>query len=147
MEAENTLTITKEISSEFFFKEESRRLQEAFMVDRNVNQLNYLQGMLMKMSAMMRVLELPWERYIPLLFRIYAGYMNRPDGSVSNQKISQLMAMLMESIAYLSQNGKQIHDLCVFFENQAAELNELLSAKETGNHPEETKNPPEGTEN
>ena len=69
MEAENTLTITKEISSEFFFKEESRRLQEAFMVDRNVNQLNYLQGMLMKMSAMMRVLELPWDRYIPLLFQ------------------------------------------------------------------------------
>ena len=147
MEAENTLTLTKEISNEFFFKEESRRLQEAFMVDRDVNQLNYLQGMLMKMSAMMRALELPWDRYIPLLFRIYAGYMSRPDGSISNRKINQLMALLMDSITYLSQNGKQIHDLCVFFENQAAELNELLSAKEAGNHPEETKNPPEETNN
>ena len=130
MEAENTLTITKQISDELFFKEEFRRLREAFAVTKDVTDpMNYLCNSLSKLAEMMRALELPWERYIPILFRSFAIYMRYPDENVSSRKAYQLTALLMDSITYLSQNGKQIHDLRVFFEQQVGELNELLSAR------------------
>ena len=68
-EAENTLTLPKEISSEVFFKEEARRIGEAFNSKSNELDLEYLRHQLKCMKSLATSLELPWDRFIPILFR------------------------------------------------------------------------------
>lgn len=80
-EAENTLTLPKEISSEVFFKEEARRIQEAFNSKSNELDLEYLRHQL-------------------------------------------------KCITYLSQNGREINALAVYFDHQINDLDNLLAKNE-----------------
>ena len=139
MEAENTLTISQKLSNEIFFKEETRRLREAFAGARDEDELRYLRNLLQDISTMMRGLEMPWERFSPIVFRSFAVYLRHFDATTSSRKVYQLMAMLMDGIACLSQNKSLVHSSALFFEKQVADIDELLEErdKEDVNNEEE----------
>lgn len=126
MEAENRLTITREISSEIFFKEEAFRFREAFNSKNDEQDLYYLRHQLEGMKRMATQLELPWERYIPILFRSFANYMRHPDANASNSKTYQLTALLMECVTFLSQNKPMINALATIFDQQIKDLDKLM---------------------
>lgn len=129
MEAENTLTVNQKLSNEIFFKEETRRLREAFIGARDEDELRFLHNQLQDISTMMRGLDMPWERFSPIVFRSFAVYLRHYDGTTTSRKVYQLMATLMDGIACLSQNKSLIHNSALFFEKQVADIDELLEER------------------
>lgn len=131
MEAElNTLTIPEETSREIFFREESRRLHEAFDNKDKSENLYSLRSQLKNLKDLVVSLQLPWDRCIPILFRSFAHYMKFPDGNANNRKVYQTTALLMDSVTTLSQNKREIFALTVFLDRQIADLDRLIAAKE-----------------
>ncbi|MCS3195399.1 hypothetical protein [Bacteroides thetaiotaomicron] len=129
MEAENALTIAKENSKENFFEEEARLWAEVYGMQSDKPDLEYLQRMLESMNHLLLSLELPWERFIPILYRSFALYMRRPDENTNNRKAYQLSAQLMDSVVYLSQNTNLIHHIHLFCNMQIAALEKLRNEK------------------
>lgn len=129
-EAENTLTLPKEVSNEVFFKEEARRIREAFNNKSNELDLEYLRHQLKCMKSLATSLELPWDRFIPILFRSLTLYMQQPDININKRKMVQLTAQLIDCITYLSQSGREINALAVYFDHQIDDLDNLLAKNE-----------------
>ena len=127
MEAENSLTTTKQISDELFYEEEARRLREIFVGARDANQLRYLRGVLQRMKAMTQNLELPWDSLVPILFRNYAVYMLHPDPEVSSKKTYRSIAMLIERMNYMAQHKDLLHHTALFLESQIADIDKLMA--------------------
>lgn len=91
--------------------------------------LESLQRMLENMNHLLLSLELPWERFIPILYRSFALYMRRPDENTNNRKAYQLSAQLMDSVVYLSQHTNLIHHIHLFCNMQIAALEKLKNEK------------------
>lgn len=129
METENALTIATESSKENFFEEEARLWAEVYGKQSDKPDLEHLQRMLENMNHLLLSLELPWERFIPILYRSFALYMRRPDENANNRKAYQLSAQLMDSVVYLSQNTNLIHHIHLFCNMQIAALEKLQNEK------------------
>lgn len=129
MDTENALTNAKESPNEIFFEEEARLWAEVYGMQSDKPDLEYLQRMLENMNHLLLSLELPWERFIPILYRSFALYMRRPDENANNRKAYQLSAQLMDSVVYLSQNTNLIHHIHLFCNMQIAALEKLKNEK------------------
>ena len=92
METENALTIAEESLNELFFEEEARLWAEVYGKQSDKPDLESLQRMLENMNHLLLSLELPWERFIPILYRSFALYMRHPDENTNNRKTYQLSA-------------------------------------------------------
>lgn len=75
MDTENALTNAKESPNEIFFEEEARLWAEVYGKQSDKPDLESLQRMLENMNHLLLSLELPWERFIPILYRSFALYM------------------------------------------------------------------------
>ena len=126
MDTENALTNAKESPNEIFFEEEARLWAEVYGKQSDKPDLESLQRMLENMNHLLLSLELPWERFIPILYR---SYMRRPDENTNNRKAYQLSAQLMDSVVYLSQNTNLIHHIHLFCNMQIAALEKLKNEK------------------
>ena len=128
MEAENIYPVTEPVGSEqdapvsnmemlsdVFFKEEARRLKEAFCFERDADDFDYLNHQLQSVKNLLVGLKLPWIQIAPILYRCMAVYLQRPDQHVSNMKVRYLSTQLMDGVLLLSQNGRLINDLLMFF--------------------------------
>ncbi len=73
MDTENALTNAKESPNEIFFEEEARLWAEVYGMQSDKPDLEYLQRMLESMNHLLLSLELPWERFIPILYPLYAS--------------------------------------------------------------------------
>ena len=129
MDTENALTNAKESPNEFFFEEEARLWAEVYGKQSDKPDLEHLQRRLERMNHLLLSLELPWERFIPILYRSFALYMRRPDENANNRKAYQLSAQLMDSVVYLSQNTNLIHHIHLFCNMQIAALEKLQNEK------------------
>ena len=69
METENTLTTAEESLNELFFEEEARLWAEVYGKQSDKPDLESLQRMLENMNQLLLSLELPCERFIPILYR------------------------------------------------------------------------------
>mgnify|MGYP000766056611 CR=1 FL=1 len=119
----------KENSKENFFEEEARLWAEVYGKQSDKPDLESLQRMLENMNHLLLSLELPWERFIPILYRSFALYMRRPDENTNNRKAYQLSAQLMDSVVYLSQHTNLIHHIHLFCNMQIAALEKLKNEK------------------
>ena len=72
MDTENALTNAKESPNEIFFEEEARLWAEVYGKQSDKPDLESLQRMLENMNHLLLSLELPWERFIPILYRSFA---------------------------------------------------------------------------
>ena len=128
MEAANTLTLPKEAVQEIFFREEATRIRKAFANKSDEEDLSYLLHQLQCMKSLMAHLRLPWDRLIPVLFRSFAYYcMRQPNEAIGNRKAYQLTVQLMDSVNFMSQNGRMINTLVEFFNHQIDDLDKLLA--------------------
>lgn len=125
METKNALTIAKENSTEIFYEEEARLWAELYGKQFDQPDLDFLQRKLEKMNHLMTSLELPWDSYIPVLFRSFTTYMRHSDNNMDNQKVLQLSAQLIDAIVLLSQNTLFIHHLHLFCTTQIVEIKKL----------------------
>ena len=110
-----------EMLSDVFFKEEARRLKEAFCFERDADDFDYLNHQLQSVKNLLVGLKLPWIQIAPILYRCMAVYLQRPDQHVSNMKVRYLSTQLMDGVLLLSQNGL-INDLLMFFDRQIKEI-------------------------
>ena len=111
METENTLTTAEESLNELFFEEEARLWAEVYGKQSDKPDLESLQRMLENMNHLLLSLELPWERFIPILYRSFALYMRHPDENTNNRKTYQLSAQLMDAVVFMSKNTSFIHSV------------------------------------
>ena len=125
METENALTIAEESLNELFFEEEARLWAEVYGKQSDKPDLESLQRMSENMNHLLLSLELPWERFIPILYRSFALYMRHPDENTNNRKTYQLSAQLMDAVVFLSKNTSFIHSVHLFCNVQIAALKKL----------------------
>ena len=111
-----------EMLSDVFFKEEARRLKEAFCFERDADDLDYLNHQLQSVKNL-------WIQIAPILYRCMAVYLQRPDQHVSNMKVRYLSTQLMDGVLLLSQNGRLINDLLMFFDRQLKDIQRLREEK------------------
>lgn len=135
MEVENIYPVTEPVGSEqdapvsnmemlsdIFFKEEARRLKEACRFEKDEDDFDYLNHQLQSVKNLLVGLKLPWIQIAPILYRCMAVYLQRPDQHVSNMKVRYLSTQLMDGVLLLSQNGRLINDLLMFFDRQIKEI-------------------------
>ena len=108
--------------SDVFFKEEARRLKEACRFEKDEDDFDYLNHQLQSVKNLLVGLKLPWIQIAPILYRCMAVYLQRPDQHVSNMKVRYLSTQLMDGVLLLSQNGRLINDLLMFFDRQIKEI-------------------------
>lgn len=111
-----------EMLSDIFFKEEARRLKEACRFEKDEDDFDYLNHQLQSVKNLLVGLKLPWIQIAPILYRCMAVYLQRPDQHVSNMKVRYLSTQLMDGVLLLSQNGRLINDLLMFFDRQIKEI-------------------------
>ena len=128
-EAESSLTLRQETAVEIFFNEETRRMREAYNNNSNEPDLDYLRHQLKHMKALVTTLELPCDRLIPIRFRCFTSYIQQPDTNMNIRKSSQLTALLMDSMSYLSKNTRTVNALATFLDQQINDLDKLLEGK------------------
>ncbi len=142
MEAENIYPVTEPVGSEqdapvsnmemlsdVFFKEEARRLKEACRFEKDEDDFDYLNHQLQSVKNLLVGLKLPWIQIAPILYRCMAVYLQRPDQHVSNMKVRYLSTQLMDGVLLLSQNGRLINDLLMFFDRQIKEIQCLRNGR------------------
>lgn len=135
MEVENIYPVTEPVGSEqdapvsnmemlsdVFFKEEARRLKDACRFEKDEDDFDYLNHQLQSVKNLLVGLKLPWIQIAPILYRCMAVYLQRPDQHVSNMKVRYLSTQLMDGVLLLSQNGRLINDLLMFFDRQIKEI-------------------------
>ena len=125
MEAENTLTLPQETINEIFFKEEARRIYEAFPNSTDPDQLHHLHYQLQCIKMLLTHLVLPWDRFIPVLFRSFAIYMKHSNELTANPKVYQHATQLIDCMSYLSQQNALISHMVSYFDYQIKELDKL----------------------
>ena len=111
-----------EMLSDVFFKEEARHLKEACCFEKDEDDFDYLNHQLQSVKNLLVGLKLPWIQIAPILYRCMAVYLQRPDQHVSNMKVRYLSTQLMDGVLLLSQNGRLINDLLMFFDRQIKEI-------------------------
>ena len=111
-----------EMLSDVFFKEEARRLKEACRFEKDEDDFDYLNHQLQSVKNLLVGLKLPWIQIAPILYRCMAVYLQRPDQHVSNMKVRYLSTQLMDGVLLLSQNGRLINGLLMFFDRQIKEI-------------------------
>ena len=97
-----------EMLSDVFFKEEARRLKEAFCFERDADDLDYLNHQLQSVKNLLVGLKLPWIQIAPILYRCMAVYLQRPDQHVSNMKVRYLSTQWMGFCFYPRTDGSSM---------------------------------------
>lgn len=118
-----------EMLSEEFFKEEARRLKEAFSIKCDEDDLYFLSYHLQNVKDLLAGLKLPWIQIAPILYRCLATYLQHPDQQIKNKKVRFLSAQLMDGVLFLSQNGRFINDLLMFFDRQIKDIEYLRKVR------------------
>ena len=79
-----------------------------------------------KSKALFSSLELPWERYIPILYQAFSLYfihMNEPN---TRLKALKLTSELMSAVVLLSQSGRLISQLTTFCHEESGMLKKWM---------------------
>ena len=87
---------------------------------------HYLFRKLEKSKALFSSLELPWERYIPILYQAFSLYfihMNEPN---TRLKALKLTSELMSVVVLLSQSGRLISQLTTFCHEESGMLKKWM---------------------
>ena len=114
------------VLNEEYFKEQSERIQEEFS-KRNVEDYRqYLLNQSKCMKTLLTRLELPWDRYIPILHYGFVLYLQRVEGSDCRCKAAKLTTDLISCVAYLSQSGRLINKMAGFYNQQITDLEKLI---------------------
>ena len=120
----------QDISTDAFFEEESVRIKQAFANKKEgEDQLLYLRHQLQCMKTFLTRLELPWDKYIPLLFRGFACYLQSEERKNIQSKNYRLSAELMECITFLSQSGRLINSMADYYDKQIKEVEKKIVEK------------------
>lgn len=87
---------------------------------------HYLLRQLEKSKTLLASLELPWERYIPVLYRAFSLYFIHAEDASARQKALNLTSDLMSVVVLLSQSGRLINHLCAYYHAEAENLRKWI---------------------
>ena len=114
------------ILNDEYFKEQSERIQEEFNKKNVEDHRQYLLNQSKCMKTLLTKLELPWDRYIPILHYGFVLYLQRVESSDSRTKAAKLTTDLMSCVAFLSQSGRLINNMAGFYNQQIIDLEKLM---------------------
>ena len=109
-----------------YFKEQSERIQEEFSKRSTQDHRQYLLNQSKCMKTLLTRLELPWDRYIPILHYGFVLYLQRAEGADYKKKTAKLTTDLMSCVAFLSQSGRLINNMAGFYNQQITDLEKLI---------------------
>lgn len=109
-----------------YFKEQAERIQDEFNKRNVQDHRQYLLNQSKRVKTLLTRLELPWDRYIPILHYGFVLYLQRVEGPNNRSKAAKLTTDLMSCVAYLSQSGQLIHNMAGFYDQQITDLEKLM---------------------
>ena len=109
-----------------YFKEQSERIQEEFNKKNVEDHRQYLLNQSKCMKTLLTKLELPWDRYIPILHYGFVLYLQRVENTDNRNKSAKLTMDLMSCVAFLSQSGRLINNMAGFYNQQIIDLEKLM---------------------
>lgn len=115
-------------SNDAFFEEEAMRLKLAFSnTKEGEGQHLYLRHQLQCMKSLMSRLELPWDQYIPLLYRSFAYYTQWEEAKNVRNRNYRLSTVLMECVTFLSKSGRLIYSMAAYYDKQIKEVDQKIA--------------------
>lgn len=114
------------ILNDEYFKEQAERIQEEFNKRNVQDHRQYLLNQSKRVKTLLTKLELPWDKYIPILHYGFVLYLQRVEGPNNRSKAAKLTTDLMSCVAYLSQSGQLIHNIAGFYDQQITDLEKLI---------------------
>lgn len=117
----------EKLFNDAFFEEEARRVKASFPHSGDPNQLRHLRNVLREMKFLMIRLELPWDKFIPILYRGLLLQYERVDTRGKRAEFYQLTTDLISCITFLSQNRYLFLYMADFYHQQIAELDKKLA--------------------
>lgn len=109
-----------------YFKEQAERIQEEFNKRNVQDHRQYLLNQSKRVKTLLTKLELPWDKYIPILHYGFVLYLQRVEGPNNRSKAAKLTTDLMSCVAYLSQSGQLIHNMAGFYDQQITDLEQVM---------------------
>ena len=109
-----------------YFKEQAERIQDEFNKRNVQDHRQYLLNQSKRVKTLLTKLELPWNKYIPILHYGFVLYLQRVEGPNNRSKAAKLTTDLMSCVAYLSQSGQLIHNMAGFYDQQITDLERLM---------------------
>lgn len=91
---------------------------------------HYLLRRLEESKTLLAKLELPWERYIPILYQALSLYFIHVQDGNTRQKTLNLTSELMSVVVLLSQSHRLINHLCTYYHNQTVMLKKWIDENE-----------------
>lgn len=91
---------------------------------------HYLFRRLEESKRLLANLELPWERYIPILHQAFSLYFIHVQDIGTRQKVLGLTSELMSVVVFLSQSHRLINRLCAYNHDQALILKKWMDENE-----------------
>lgn len=117
--------VTRVLNDEYF-REQSERIQEEFSKKSTQDYRQYLLNQSKCMKTLLTRLELPWDRYLPILHYGFVLYLQRVEGTDCRKKTAKLTTDLISCVAYLSQSGRLINNMAGFYNQQITDLEKLI---------------------
>lgn len=113
-----------------YFKEQSERIREVFKKKNIEDHRQYLLNQSQGMKTLLTRLEMPWDKYIPILHYSFVLYIQRIDGQEARTKAARLTTNLMSCVTYLNQSGRLINNMAKYYDQQICDLEKLMAEKE-----------------
>ncbi len=127
------------ILNDEYFKEQSERIQEVFQKKNIEDHRQYLLNQSKGMKTLLTKLEMPWDRYIPILHYSFVLYIQRVDGQDARVKAARLTTDLISCVTYLNQSGRLINNMAKYYDQQICDLEKMMAEKEQGKEDTEIK--------
>ena len=87
---------------------------------------HYLHRQLKYMKDLQTHLELPWQKFIPVLYEATSFYVSQNENKKQSAKVIRLTTELMKCILFLSDSGPLIAQTADFYDTQIKEIERIM---------------------
>lgn len=122
------------VLNEEYFKEQFLRIQGMFDQKDTIAWQQFLLKNSQNMKTLLTRLELPWDKYIPILHYCFMLYIQGLEGRESRKQAARLSMDLMACMACLARSGRLINRMADFYNQQIADLEKLIAAGGSDDH-------------
>lgn len=108
-----------------YFMQQSQRLMDSFDCREADDAEAYLLSQSEKMMELLAMLQVPWYKYVPILYESFVLYLDRIEGRKAHNRALKMTGEFMKSVAELSQMTGYVTKMIFYYRQQVCDLKTL----------------------
>lgn len=115
-----------------YFERQSESVKQSIgvMLSPSDDPLHYLSRQSEIMKSLLKRLGLPWDKYLPILYKGFALYVVEVKGRDAQKKAIELTTEFLAFFAYVSQLGRFVEGMSEHYRRQMREIEALVAENE-----------------